>query len=97
MTDETKKAANDRKKAVALRYDPAKEQAPRVIAAGKGHVAERIIEVARSYGVSVHEDKDLVELLSRIELYDLIPIELYQVIAEVLAFIYRMNRKTFPL
>ena len=91
MSDE-KAEKSIRKKAVALRYDREKEQAPRVVATGKGEVAERIIQAARAHGVAVCEDKELVELLSRIQLYDVIPIELYQVIAEVLAFVYRLNK-----
>lgn len=82
-----------RKKAVALRYDREKERAPRVTAAGKGYVAERIIEIAEAHGIVIREDRELVELLSRIELYDVIPVELYQVVAEVLAFVYHLQKE----
>jgi flagellar biosynthesis protein len=99
MIDDGKKEEekSPRRKAVALRYDREKEQAPRVVASGKGEVAERIIQAARAHGVAVCEDKELVELLARIELYDVIPVELYQVIAEVLAFVYRLNKSSFTL
>jgi flagellar biosynthesis protein len=91
MNEETEYTLR-RKKAVALRYDREKERAPRVTAAGKGYVADRIIEIARAHGIVVREDKELVELLSHIELYDEIPVELYQVVAEVLAFVYRLQK-----
>jgi len=79
-------------KAVALRYDREKEKSPRIVAKGGGLLAERIIEVARAHGVEIYEDKELIELLGRLELYEVIPIELYQVIAEILAFVYRVNK-----
>ena len=84
-----------RQRAVALRYDRDKEQAPRVVAKGSGYLAERILETARAHGITIYEDKELIELLSRLELYQVIPAELYQVIAEVLAFVYRLNRNAF--
>jgi flagellar biosynthesis protein len=92
MTDSGNDNIHPQRKAVALRYDREKEHAPRVVATGKGLVAERIIEIARAQGVVLREDKELVDLLSHIELYDVIPVELYQVIAEVLAFVYRLNK-----
>ncbi len=81
-----------RRHAVALRYDAAKEQAPRVVASGAGHVAERILEIARANGVAVHEDPDLVRTLAALDLGTEIPEPLYRAVAEVLAFIYRLNR-----
>ncbi len=80
-----------RSKAVALRYDDLKDPAPRVIAKGQGKIAERILEVARRYGVPVHEDPDLVEVLAKVELDRVIPEALYHAVAEVLAFLYRLN------
>lgn len=85
-----------RQRAIALRYLKDKEKAPRIIAKGSGHIAERIIELARAHGVTLYQDKELIELLSRIELYQVIPVELYQVIAEVLAFVYRLNKQVLP-
>jgi len=84
-----------RQRAIALRYDREKEQAPRIVAKGSGYLAERILEAARAHGITVYEDKELIELLSRLELYQMIPAELYQVIAEVLAFVYRLNKNAF--
>lgn len=80
-------------KAVALLYDKRRSDAPRVVAGGKGLVAQKIIETAREAGVFIHEDPDLVELLANIPVGQDIPVELYQTIAEVLAFVYRINEK----
>jgi flagellar biosynthesis protein len=78
-------------KAVALKYDDKKNKAPRVIAKGRGDIAEKIIEVARAHNVPLYEDKYLVQLLEALELETEIPPELYRAVAEVLAFIYRLN------
>jgi flagellar biosynthesis protein len=80
------------KKAVALTYKPGDDHAPRVTAKGTGRLAERIIEMARKHGIPVKDDPDLVEVLSRLDLDDQIPPELYVVVAELLAFIYRLNQ-----
>ena len=80
------------KKSVALRYDPELDIAPVLVAKGKGYIAERIIALAKEHGIFVHEDKALVELLMDVELADSIPPQLYQVVARVLAMVYRANR-----
>ncbi len=85
-----------RKKAVALRYDPKQDPAPRVVAKGQGQIAEKILQIAREHGVHIHEDPDLVELLAALDLGQLIPEELYAALAEILAFIYRLNRRAKP-
>ena len=77
--------------AVALRYRREECGAPRVTAAGSGPVAERILEIAREHGLPLREDPDLVEALSILDLNAMIPVELYDVIAEVLAWAYRAN------
>lgn len=82
-----------RKKAVALRYKTNEDTAPVVIAKGTGLIAERIIALAEENKIPLYQDPDLVELLSKIDLGYLIPAELYKAVAEVLAFIYRMNEK----
>lgn len=84
------------KKAVALRYNPGEDPAPRLVAKGKGHVAERILEIAKEHGIHIHEDPDLVEVLAALDLGQLIPEELYEALAEILAFIYRLNRRAKP-
>jgi flagellar biosynthesis protein len=80
-------------KAVALKYDQGKDAAPRVAAKGRGFVAEKIIETARAHNVPLHEDKNLVQVLEALDLETEIPPELYRAVAEVLAFIYRLNAK----
>jgi flagellar biosynthesis protein len=82
-----------RRRAVALRYDQDREQAPRVVAKGERLLAERIIEEANDAGVPIHEDPDLVALLTKLDLDTEIPEELYRAVAEVLAFVYRLNKK----
>jgi flagellar biosynthesis protein len=80
-------------KAVALKYDTEKDAAPRITAKGRGFVAEKIIESARAHNVPLHEDKNLVQVLEALDLETEIPAELYRAVAEVLAFIYRLNGK----
>lgn len=79
--------------AVALKYDPDKDSAPKVTAKGKGYIARKIIELAREKGIPVREDPDLLELLYTIELNEEIPPELYKIIAEVLSLIYKVNNE----
>ncbi|WP_281340796.1 EscU/YscU/HrcU family type III secretion system export apparatus switch protein [Sulfurihydrogenibium sp. YO3AOP1] len=83
----------DEKKAVALRYERYRDSAPKVVAKGKGIIAERIIEVAKQHGVYLKEDPTLVEVLSGLELYEEIPEELYKVIAEIFVLIYQAKQK----
>ena len=78
-------------KAVALRYDKDKDAAPRVIAKGRGDIAKKIIEIAEAYNLPRYEDKNLIQLLEALELETEIPNELYRAVAEVLAFVYRLN------
>jgi len=79
-------------KAVALRYDRGKESAPRVVASGQGLIAARILETAREAGVPVTQDARLLALLAQVPLDTEIPAELYQAVAEVLAFVYKLNK-----
>ena len=81
-------------KAVALKYDQEKDNAPKVIAKGRGEIAVKIIEIAKANNLPLHEDKNLVQILEALELETEIPPELYRAVAEVLAFIYRLNSKT---
>lgn len=87
VTDKNKKP----KTAVALEYNP-QEEAPKIIASGKGHLAERIIETAKAADVPVHKDDRLAQSLSKLEIGDYIPKELYQVVAEVLLFVDRLDQ-----
>lgn len=80
------------RKAVALRYQRGKDAAPRVTASGKGRMADKILEKAREAGVPLIEDPDLVNLLGKVPIGDTIPLDLYKAVAEVLAFVYRINK-----
>ncbi|MDX2445716.1 MAG: EscU/YscU/HrcU family type III secretion system export apparatus switch protein [Desulfobacterales bacterium] len=81
------------KKATAISYDPEKDQAPHLVAAGRGLIAERILEVARSFDIPVREDRNLVNLLEALEIDTDIPEELYRVMAEVLVYIYKLDNE----
>jgi flagellar biosynthesis protein len=80
-------------KAAAVRYDPDKDRAPRVIAKGTGSLAAKIIEVAVQHNVPVYADPDMVEILSKVEIDREIPHGLYEAVAQVLAFVYRENER----
>ena len=84
---------NDRqKKAVALKYEPSKNNAPHITAKGSGLIAKRIIELAEKEGIPMKEDPDLVGALMQLDFYEEIPAQLYKAVAEILAFAYRLNR-----
>lgn len=78
------------KTAVALSYDP-NDEAPKIIASGKGYLADRIIERAKENDVPLHKDDKLANTLSKLDIGDFIPPELYQVVSEVLLFVDRMD------
>lgn len=79
------------KKAVALMYDP-KDQAPQVVASGKGAIAERIIERAKEHDVPTYVDQGLADTLLKLDIGDYIPPELYGVVAEILIYVDRMDK-----
>ncbi len=78
-------------RAAALRYDREGGAAPRVVAAGRGEVARRIVEAARAHGVPVRDDAALAEALSALELDAEVPQELWAAVAEALVWAYRMD------
>ncbi|MBI1986777.1 MAG: EscU/YscU/HrcU family type III secretion system export apparatus switch protein [Nitrospinae bacterium] len=82
-----------RKGAIALKYEPPKDAAPRVVAKGRGAIAEKILEIAKAHNISIREDKDLLEILSQLDLNQEIPPDLYRVVAEILAWVYRVSGK----
>ena len=84
---------NRLKKAVALKYGPDQDSAPKVTAKGQGLIAERIIELAQKEGIPIQEDPDLVGALIQLDFMEEIPPELYRSVAEILAFVYGLNRK----
>lgn len=77
--------------AVALRHDLGSSDAPRVVASGRGSMAERLIELAQKHSVPVQQDESLAKLLSEVEVHSVIPPELFEAVARVLAFIYRVD------
>ncbi len=76
--------------ATALQYDPERGGAPRVVASGQRKVAEQILAEARKHNISIYEDSALTAALSNVNLGEEIPEELYRVVAEVLAYVYRV-------
>lgn len=82
---------NKIKQAIALEYDP-NDAAPKVIATGRGALAEKIIEKAKESDVPVHRDDKLADTLSRLEIGEMIPPELYEVVAEILLFVDNMDK-----
>lgn len=86
-----KKEKEKPRQAIALAYDP-EEEAPRVIASGRGALADRIIERARDEDIPIHRDDKLADTLSRLEIGDMIPPELYEVVAEILVFVDALDK-----
>ncbi len=80
------------KKAAALKYDRAIDDAPKVKAKGSGHVANNIIQVANEHDIPIVEDADLIELLSKVEVDKQIPGNMYKAVAEVFAFLYDASK-----
>ena len=80
-----------KKKAVALLYDP-NNQAPQVVAAGQGVLADKIIETAKESDVPLYKDTNLTETLLKLDIGDCIPQELYGVVAEILVYVDRMDK-----
>lgn len=91
----TNTGRKDRKRAdtvaVALEYDAESEFAPKVVAGGRGTVAEQILQIAFDRGIKVREDADLAEMLSAIDIDSEIPIEAFAAVAEILTYVYRAN------
>lgn len=93
MIDGEAAAPKKRQKVVALKYDQQKQAAPKVIASGRGELAERIVTKAREEGIPLYHDPELVEILAQLDVGLEIQPELYQAVAEVLIFIYKANQK----
>lgn len=89
MAEETEKAKIPI--AVALQYEAGRDQAPKVTAKGRGAIAEQIIKVAEEHGVAIQEDASLVEILEKIDIDTIIPIEAYSAVAEILNYVYKTN------
>lgn len=81
-----------RKTAIALRYNVDKDKAPLILATGRGPIAEEIMRVAEENQIPLYEDPELAQLLGKLELEAEIPPELYVLVAEVLFFVYQLDR-----
>ncbi len=90
MSDKKGKSEN---KAIALKYNHNKDRAPKVIAKGKGEIAKKIIEIAKENKIPLYEDKGLAQVLEALDLNMEIPETLYKAIAEVLVFIYKLDKQ----
>lgn len=80
-----------RKQAIALSYNPG-DEAPQIVATGTGIIAEKIIEKAKENDVPLYKDNELADTLSRLEIGDMIPPELYSVVAEILVFVDKLDK-----
>jgi flagellar biosynthesis protein len=83
------------KSAVSIKYNAKTDKAPKVTAKGKGMIGEKIVALAKEHGIPIKEDPDLVQILSQMDINEEIPPVMYHVLAELLAFIYRINQE-FP-
>jgi flagellar biosynthesis protein len=79
-------------KAVAVKYQVGKDRAPKIVATGKGAVAEKILNLAEEHRIPFFEDPSLTDLLAKLELNTDVPAELYTLVAEVLAFVYQLDK-----
>ena len=81
------------KKAIGIRYKEEKDSAPKIIAKGQGKLAEKIIKIAEENGIHIKKDKNLLEILYKMDIAEEIPEELYEVLAEILTYVYRLDEK----
>ena len=84
-------------KAVALKYDIGVNEAPLVIAKGKGELAKNIIKIAKENELPIKKDEDLIELLSKLDVDEQIPDNMYKAVAEIFTYIYELNKKNKDL
>ena len=81
---------------IARKYDRDKDNAPRVVASGRGHLADRILELAAAHGIAVRPDADLAEILAAIEVGQQMPIAAFAAVAEILFYVHRANERQAP-
>ena len=93
-TPPAKPGPKDERVAVAISYERGSDNAPRVVAKGRGHVAETILAIAREHGIAVRNDAALAEVLAQIELDRQIPVEAYVAVAEILSYLYRARNES---
>ena len=82
-----------KKEAVALKYNRKNDNAPKVVAKGKGVIAKNILDYAKKQGVPIKEDPELVQILSKLDLYEEIPPKLYKAVAKILTYIYKIKKE----
>ncbi len=90
---EKKENAKEIKEVAALQYSPEENQAPKIIALGKGEIAEKILEKAKAENVPVFKDSNLAKTLNKLKIGDEIPAELYEVVAQILIFVSDIDKK----
>ena len=90
--EEIPAAPAEKRAAVALRYDVDRDRAPLVLASGRGPIADEIVRIADENKIPLYEDRELAALLTKLELDTEIPPELYVLVAEVLFFVYKLDR-----
>ena len=78
---------------MALGYNRQKDNAPKVLATGSGEVAKNIINLAKSHDIPIKEDADLIAVLSKVDLNEEVPPNLYKAVAEIFSFLYQMTNK----
>ena len=83
----------NKKKAVALGYNRSQDNAPKVLASGAGEIANKIISLAKEHDIPIKEDSDLIEILSKVEVDQEIPPNLYKAVAEIFSFLYKITNK----
>lgn len=96
VLDEEKDTGSEAKKttlAVAVGYDKKQDEAPRILASGRGEIAEQILAIAFANDIKVREDAALVEILEKLEVDSYIPLEAYAAVAEILTYVYRANNR----
>ena len=79
-------------KAIAVKYQAGKDKAPKIVASGRGVVAEKILHLAEEHKIPFFEDPSLTDLLAKLELNSDVPPEMYTLVAEVLAFVYQLDK-----
>lgn len=79
--------------AVALGYDPNKDNAPKVLAKGQNQIAEKIIQIAIDEGIEIRQDADLVEMLKAVDIDQEIPVEAFAAVAEIISYVYKANNR----
>ena len=82
-----------KQKAVALGYNRSQDNAPKVLASGAGEIANKIISLAKEHDIPIKEDPDLIEILSKVEVDQEIPPNLYKAVAEIFSFLYKITNK----